>query len=77
MKKWWNKKTKSQKKWFLITIISTIIFLSIAFVCGLFVLKAKNINLLDFIQDPTFILIILILLTLGVVAISYKARRRE
>ena len=76
MKKWWNKKTKSQKKWFLITLISTIVFLSIAFVCGVFVLEAKNISLLDFIQDPTFILIVLILLTLGVSAISYKASRR-
>lgn len=77
IKKWWNKKTKEQQKWFLIKAMSTLIFLLFGLSFGLITLKANGWSLMDFIKNPTVDLVCLILLCLIIFCLSVKTERRS
>lgn len=77
MKKWWNKKTKEQKKWFLIKIISSLVFLTFGLVFGIIALYANGWDFVKFITNPTVDLILLVLITLIVFCLSFRTERRE
>lgn len=77
MKKWWNKKTKEQKKWFLIKVISSLVFLMFGLVFGIIALYANGWDFVKFITNPTVDLILLVLITLIVFCLSFRTERRE
>ena len=77
MKKWWKKKTKEQKKWFLIKLISSLIFLIFGLVFGLVSLYATGWNFKEFIMNPTVDLILLIIMALIIFSWTNKIERRE
>lgn len=77
MKKWWNKKTSEQKKWFLIKTISSSVFLLFGLIFGIVVLKSYGWDFMEFITNPTVDLIILILLALVIFCLSSKNERRK
>lgn len=77
MKKWWRNKTKEQKKWFLIKLISTSVFLLFGVIFGLITLHAYGWNFVKFFTNPTVDLICLILLSLIIFCLSVNTERRE
>lgn len=72
IKKWWLKKSKEQKRWFLIKSISTVIFLAIGLTFGLISLQASGWSFEKFITNPTVDLVLLILVALIIVCVSIK-----
>lgn len=77
MKKWWLKKSKEQKKWFLIKLISTSVFLIFGIVFGLMSLYANGWNFIKFISNPTVDLIFLILIALIIFCLTTKIGGKE
>lgn len=74
IKKWWNNKSKEQKKWFLIKTISVSLFLIIGLVFGIVSLYASGWNITKFILNPTVDLVMLILLALMIFCLSLKVK---
>lgn len=77
IKKWWKKKTKEQKKWFLIKLISSSIFLVLGLIFGVVALYAYGWNFKEFITNPTVDLILLIIFALIIFSWTNKIERRE
>lgn len=77
MKKWWNKKNKEQKKWFVIKTISTLIFLLFGIVFGVMSLYANGWDFMKFIANPTVDLIFLILIALIIFCLTTKIGGKE
>lgn len=77
MKKWWKKKTKEQKKWFLIKLISSSVFLLFGIIFAIISLYANGWDFVKFITNPTVDLILLIIVALIIFSLSTRIERRD
>lgn len=68
----WNKKTKEEKKWFLIKYIGAAVFLLSGLIFGIVALYMNNWNIVEFLKNPTTDLIFLCLIALGIIMLSRK-----
>jgi fumarate reductase subunit C len=70
MKKWKDKNPK-ERKYFLIRLIGGIGFLLVGLIFAIISLVMNGWNFADFISNPTFLLVVLLALALGITFISW------
>lgn len=73
----WKDRSKESKKWFLIKIISGVVFLTAGTVFGIITLYLNGWNIVEFLKNPTTDLIILILIAMAVLSFSWKSNSKK